>query len=301
MVRIRDIERLSQLLVDQHSNINNQYELYTNPDRRMENMPPMPPPLDRRVTFPLKQLNQPSLPTIGWEVVEAAPGSSIPCQRSLHAGAVWRDQFLVFGGYDGLHRVNDLYSFDFKTSVWRALNNTDAPSPRDRHVAVVYSNCLYIFGGFDGVARVNDLHAYDLEKNRWQLITPTAGTLPSARHSHSAVVYQDNMFIFGGYDGSYRSDFHAFNFFTKSWRQVQGQGDIPRARYRGTCVVCGESMILHGGHDGTRHLQDTHIFDFPTSSWSTLTTEGPIPSPRDSHVAVIYGKSMYLYGGSTGT
>lgn len=41
-----------------------------------------------------------------------------------------------------------------------------------------------------------------------------------------------------GYDGSYRSDFHAFHFPTGVWRQVLGHGDLPRARYRGTCVVC---------------------------------------------------------------
>lgn len=124
----------------------------------MENMPPIPPPFEKRSALqskPSTSIQSTQHPTIGWEVVEAATGSSIPCQRSLHAGAVWRDQFLVFGGYDGLHRVNDLYSFDFKTSMWRALSNADAPSPRDRHVAVVYLNSLYIFGGFDGVARVN--------------------------------------------------------------------------------------------------------------------------------------------------
>jgi hypothetical protein len=118
----------------------------------MENLP-LPPAIERKPASFLESRNNSQV--IGWEVVEPKASSTIPCQRSLHAAAVWKDQFLVFGGYDGLHRVNDLYAFDFKTSVWRVLNNTDAPSPRDRHVAVVYSNSLYIFGGFDGVARVN--------------------------------------------------------------------------------------------------------------------------------------------------
>jgi hypothetical protein len=110
------------------------------------------------------------------------------------------------------------------------------------------------------------------------------------------------MYVFGGYDGSYRSDFHAFHFPSGVWRQVLGAGDVPRARYRGTCVICPSSaaMILHGGHDGTRHLQDTHLFDFFAQTWILLATEGPIPSPRDSHVSVLYGNAMYLYGGSTG-
>jgi hypothetical protein len=117
----------------------------------------------------------------------------IPCQRSLHAGSIWKDNLIIFGGYDGHQRINDLYSYSFKTHQWRLLrdhhpnnieirnhhhhhhhhhdntnndnNNTignnninsssRAPSPRDRHIAVVYGNGLYIFGGFDGQSRVN--------------------------------------------------------------------------------------------------------------------------------------------------
>ncbi len=94
---------------------------------------------------------------VEWEKVSAATGSSVPCQRSLHAGAVWKDNFIVFGGYDGRHRVNDLYSFNFKSNLWQALSTSNAPSPRDRHIATVHDNSLYIFGGFDGVARINGM------------------------------------------------------------------------------------------------------------------------------------------------
>lgn len=186
----------------------------------------------------------------------------------------------IFGGFDGLTRVNGLLPSPFFVSL--------TPSSS---ISFFYTCLLYD----------TDLHAYNLETNAWRTVHAVAGTPPSPRHSHSAVVFLDSMYVFGGYDGSYRSDFHAFQFSTGVWRQVLGHGDIPRARYRGTCVVCAGSMILHGGHDGTRHLQDTHIFDFNIQSWSTLVTEGPIPSPRDSHVAVIFGKSMFLYGGSTGS
>lgn len=147
-------------------------------------------------------------------------GESVPCQRSLHAGAVWKDSFIVFGGYDGHHRVNDLYSYNFKSNQWQPLSNINAPTPRDRHVAAVFDNSLYIFGGFDGAMRVNDLHAYDLEKNEWSSVEVLAGSAPTPRHSHAAVVYQQSMFVFGGYDGSYRSDLNEFNFVSRRWLQV---------------------------------------------------------------------------------
>lgn len=166
--------------------------------------------------------SSPSPITGRWESVDCAEtqkGSVVPCQRSLHAGAVWKDNFIVFGGYDGARRVNDLYQFGFKTNLWTLLTSVNAPTARDRHVAVVYENSLYIFGGFDGVARVNgkpsiplfsqtpadpgalpvpDLHAFDLEAQKWEQVIPSSGEPPTPRHSHASVVYKDSMFVFGG-------------------------------------------------------------------------------------------------------
>jgi len=135
----------------------------------------------------------------------------------------------------------------------------------------------------------------------WREILPLTGEPPSPRHSHAAVVYGDSMFVFGGYDGSYRSDFHEFDFGTNKWNIIPPAGRPPRARYRATCAVHKTTMILFGGHDGTRHLSDTHTFDFETRIWSTLVTEGIAPMPRDSHVSVVHGESMFVFGGSTGS
>ena len=244
---------------------------------------------------------------VQWERVAVRSGAP-PCKRSLHAAAVWQDNLIVFGGYDGYQRVNDLYFYSFTRQTWaqRATQNgvrggepNPPPSPRDRHVAVVWGDGFFIFGGFDGQQRVNDMHVFDLNTNVWARVN-SQGNAPTPRHSHAAVVYRDSMYIFGGYDGSYRCDFHEFNFLTRQWSVMPAGGEVPRPRYRGTCVVHEDRMILHGGHDGSRHLQDTYIYNFERSDWSQLITEGLIPSPRDSHVAVVFGRSMFIFGGSTG-
>lgn len=107
-------------------------------------------------------------------------------------------------------------------------------------------------------------------------------------------------YIFGGYDGSYKSDLHEFDFTSSRWNSVPAVGRRPRPRYRATCVVYKNCMILYGGHDGTRHLSDTFTFDFDTLTWNALLTDGTQPIPRDSHVSVIHGNSMYVFGGSSG-
>jgi len=378
----------------------------------------------------------------GWVTVPLSPKtSSPPCQRSLHAAAVVHDSLYVFGGYDGQHRVNDFYQYNFTTQCWReivtlnshlvggtVIDNTSnvggggnnninngvrqdppgvqqqqqqglhrlhnnqqhnqhttttitatgtVPTPRDRHAAVVHNSTFYIFGGFDGTSRVADLYGFDVHRLVWRRIVPRrdnhhhgenedgnapnvvggggfnfinvhvdaggggggnvpqlrhnldgdgqqqqhnpnqnnnqqqrvggGGVIhqyhdpPSPRHSHAAVVYKDCMYIFGGYDGSYRSDFHEFNFHESTWRPVFGSGRSPRARYRSTACVHDDTMILFGGHDGTRHLADVHTFDFENNSWGLLVIDGVAPLPRDSHVSVVYKDSVFVFGGSTGS
>jgi len=227
-----------------------------------------------------------------------------PCQRSLHVAAVWGTCMYIIGGYDGNARVNDFFQYDFRTRHWSLVPVVGGapPSPRDRHTAVVHKDSFYVFGGFDGTSRVQDFHQYSFTSETWAPVAALRGVAPSPRHSHATVVHGSSMYCFGGYDGSYRNDFHAFNFETGCWSQVTSAGEPPRARYRASCVVLGTRMCLFGGHDGSRHLNDVHVFEFTTSTWCALAVEGTSPPiPRDSHVAVVHGSSVFVFGGSTGS
>ena len=227
-------------------------------------------------------------------------GQVRPCKRSLHSAVVYENNMVIFGGYDGLNRVNDLYLFNFSTHTWKLLPSMGlAPSPRDRHTAVVHLNKLYVFGGYDGSSRVNDFFSYDYTTGQWKPVA-AQGLPPTPRHSHSAVVHNHCMYIFGGYDGSYKKDFFEYNFVDSLWRKVDSKGKVPHARYRTACVVSGNKMVLFGGHDGAMHLDDTAAFDFTTQTWQILNTRGVPPRHRDSHVAVANGNSFFIFGGSTG-
>lgn len=240
----------------------------------------------------------------GWSVVETGGGTA-PSARSLHAAAILNGIMYVFGGYDGMQRVNTFHAYSFAEKRWSpvlpASNISHCPSPRDRHVAFSFGNSFYVHGGFDGTSRVSDCWGFDFSSMTWREVQVLAGRPPSPRHSHAAVVYRQSVYIFGGYDGSYKSDLHEFDFNLSQWNAVPAAGRRPRARYRATAVVHKNMMILFGGHDGTRHLCDANVFDFDTRTWSALTTEGPSPTPRDSHVSVVHSNSMYIFGGSSGS
>jgi N-acetylneuraminic acid mutarotase len=128
------------------------------------------------------------------------------------------NNFYIFGGYDGTNRRNDFFRFSFQTNNWIEIlpqGGSQPPSPRDRHTAVVNNRCIYIFGGYDGYNRVDDFHRYCVATGKWSLmepVNPEAG--PSPRHSHSAVVFNSHMYIFGGYDGHYKNDLYKYSFAT---------------------------------------------------------------------------------------
>jgi len=227
-----------------------------------------------------------------------------PRQRSLHAGIAVGECLYIFGGYDGSNRVNDFYRFNFKTSKWTQLPaSSTLPSARDRHVVVPYDEKIFVFGGYDGNNRINDFWQYDTEHEAWALVDGTVGQPPTPRHSHSGIEHDGSMYIFAGYDGNYRSDFHRFNFLQRKWSIVPVKGAAPKARYRTSAVAYRNRMLVVGGHDGAKHLNDFYQFNFDTLEWSLVESTGgvPPPSPRDSHSATICGDSMFLFGGSTGS
>ncbi len=143
----------------------------------------------------------------GWSLVETSGGTP-PSPRSLHAAAVLNGVMYVFGGYDGISRVNTFHAFSFAEKRWSPVlpstNSSRAPSPRDRHVAFAFGNSFYVHGGFDGTSRVSDFWGFDFSSMTWREVIVLAGRPPSPRHSHAAVVHRHSLYIFGGYDGSYK-------------------------------------------------------------------------------------------------
>lgn len=250
---------------------------------------------------------------------------TVPSPRDRHTAVVHGSSVYVFGGFDGTSRVHDLFGFDVDTMVWREVRphppsniaQGGGPARGENALGIDAGGGVVRRAGFNnvdaggGVGAINppqpnqqhpqEPRGVDDARVVPQLVARQHHAPPSPRHSHAAVVYNDCMYVFGGYDGSYRSDFHEFDFNQLSWRPVFGSGRSPRARYRSTSCVHGDKMILFGGHDGTRHLADVHTFDFVSQVWTLLMTDGVPPLPRDSHVSVVYKDSMYVFGGESST
>ena len=62
-------------------------------------------------------------------------------------------------------------------------------------------NVCILFGGSNGLKKHNDLFELNLDSLEWNKIN-FDGLSPSGRFGHSAVIDNDLMYVFGGWDGA---------------------------------------------------------------------------------------------------
>ena len=160
------------------------------------------------------------------------------------------------------------YVIDPKTNTWSgALSPSGTPpSARHTHTAIVYGNYMYVFGGYDGSTPLNDLHRLNLDTLTWSGALSPSGTPPSARRGHTAIVYGNYMYVFGGYDGSSLfNDLHRLNLDTLTWSgALSPSGTPPAVRAYHTAVIYANYMYVFDGYTGSSNYDDLHRTDLST-------------------------------------
>ncbi|MGH7740617.1 MAG: Kelch repeat-containing protein [Candidatus Eiseniibacteriota bacterium] len=243
---------------------------------------------------------------------QLSPSGAPPSARNSHT-AIYdpvRDRMLVFGGFDGIHALNEVWALSLAgTPTWMQLTPSGTPpGPHYFHSAIYdpLRDRMVIFGGADGTNDVNDVWALSLAGTpAWLQITP-AGTPPSARYSHSAIYdpTNDRMVVFGG-NGStgVLNDLWTLSLGSSpTWTQAAPAGTPPSARSGHTAIYdpSGNRMIVFAGATGnTAIFNDTWSLSLGASpAWSRPGAPEP-PGAREVHTAIfdpVRGR-MIVFGG----
>ncbi|OQS00997.1 hypothetical protein ACHHYP_02026 [Achlya hypogyna] len=191
-----------------------------------------------------------------------------PESRTDHIMVLHDSNIYIFGGYNGSSRFNNMYRYELDAKLWRKMEVTGAiPSGRFGHSGAVHepSKRLIIFGGWDGRDTLDDLYEYAFETGVWSIVK-TTGKSPPHRYRHTAVIYGDSMFVFGGVDKAHSrfNDLQRLDLVTNTWSEVYTSGYVPSSRTFHRAVVVSNRMYLLGGYDGTDRLHDLYSIHPPS-------------------------------------
>ena len=141
-----------------------------------------------------------------------------------------------------------------------------------------YSNKIFMFGGLFSIIS-NELWKYDIIKNKWSQIKYKNNEIPCPRHSHTSVIINDNLFLFGG-EGpkdKYVEDLVIFNIPTEKFYfpTIHKKKNI-KLRKGHICIGTNSCFLIQGGIDlRTNEIDNTaFIYNIPGNFWHKLEIIG---------------------------
>ncbi|KAH8880083.1 galactose oxidase [Thozetella sp. PMI_491] len=244
-----------------------------------------------------------------------APVSGSPhTALRAHTTTLVGSNVYVFGGCDSRTCFNELYVLDADSFYWSTPHVVgDIPMPLRAMTCTAVGKKLFIFGGGDGPTYYNDVYVLDTVNFRWSKPRILGDALPSKRRAHTACLYKNGIYVFGGGDGVralndiWRLDVSDIN--KMSWKLISESSDpelspgpskelVPKARGYHTANMVGSKLIIFGGSDGGECFNDVWVYDVEKHVWKKVS----IPSAfrRLSHTATIVGSYLFVIGGHDG-
>lgn len=240
--------------------------------------------------------------------VSGAPHSNLRAHTTTLIGS----NVYIFGGCDARACFNTLYVLDADAFYWSVPHVVgDIPMPLRAMTCTAVGKKLVVFGGGDGPAYYNDVYVLDTNNFRWTQPRIVGEKIPSKRRAHTACLYKNGIYVFGGGDGVralndvWRLDVSDSS--KMSWKLISGPEKAgqankhrrPQARGYHTANMVGSKLIIYGGSDGGECFDDVWVYDVETQVWKAVNI--PLTYRRLSHTSTIVGSYLFVIGGHDGS
>ncbi|KAJ3444786.1 leucine-zipper-like transcriptional regulator [Anaeramoeba flamelloides] len=201
---------------------------------------------------------------------------TMPCARFSHTLTTYDENRIILHGGVGPKKIplNDLWIYTISENRWVEYlpeQEQPQPIPRHLHTTVVMNKELFVFGGTNGKTRLNTLSKCEFLENtvHWSNLAPY-GNVPTSRRDHSAVAYQNKMFIFGGYRNESLNELWMYEYYTNSWTRLSNYGEVPCARHHHSAIVIDDTMYIYGGWIDPSVLYDLHTLNISGDIVTTI-------------------------------
>uniref|UniRef100_UPI00398F4F7D rab9 effector protein with kelch motifs n=1 Tax=Pristiophorus japonicus TaxID=55135 RepID=UPI00398F4F7D len=239
---------------------------------------------------------------------QLSQSKAAPVKRYKHGCCICEGYIYLYGGrrQNGL---KDFWRYNVAENEWEELDCAagTAPEELEEPSLVAHEGMIYVFGGMMDSAYTQGktpLWIYDIGALRWiwwQKTFSDEATKPAPknRKGHTAVVFEAQMYVYGGYVDikGPSQEFWSFSFDAQDWCPVLTSCDVgPGPRYSHSAAVYKSGMYLFGGLVGLVEQNDFWKWDFNSSTWSRIKARSG-PQQLVGHSAVVYQDSMLIFGG----
>ncbi|KAG0330159.1 hypothetical protein BG000_011819 [Podila horticola] len=218
---------------------------------------------------------------------------------------LWRPSFTrvdqklyLYGG--GGHVTNDLHVLDLVTMNWDCVLAQDGVPPTKRygHTAVLWDQYIIIFGGSNEYLEYrDDVIVFSLKTKVWSR-PDIKGEVP-ARYLHSATVYKNKMYVYGGFAKDSKrtyvlEEMRMLNLETWTWSEAY---QVP-ARYNHSASLIGNKLWIYAGKDEAgQTVSDLHSIDLDTLKvLPHIGITGKVVLLKSQHFSESIGNQLVVFG-----
>lgn len=214
----------------------------------------------------------------------------------------------ILGGYSGTPHAysqrdqsREFYRLDTTSHRWDKLAGV---GPIQSAVLVNDGRYVYRIGGMiakNAAGQPEDMHSladvarFDPETNSWQALA----SLPDPRSSHQAVLYQNKLYVVGGWKltgGTYDSEWQQ-TLATCDLSQTPCQWQVepmPFATRAHGAAVYQDKLYVLGGLTPEGSSDDVQVYDLKNRTWSQAPS---LPKDNLTICAAVYRGQLYANGG----
>lgn len=156
--------------------------------------------------------------------------------------------------------------------------------------SAVLTGKIYVPGGCTNNGQaVNKLEIYDPGADKWA----EGAALPQPRCGYGLTAYKDQLYLFGGWDGTaYQDTVFVFSPDLNKWTRVESKLPQPLG-YMGVATAM-DFIYVSGGYNGQTESAQTYAFNPETGQWAN---KAPMQEKRGGLGLVNINNQLYAVGG----
>ena len=214
-----------------------------------------------------------------------------------YASAVtYKGEVLISGGYDGKEYTDTIETSSCDQSAEWKISRVKLPEVRGCHVTVMYKDSLILSGGKAGLVGQGSDKIYEVSMVP-PYSTKVLTTMPEPRSNHTMELFEDKLFIFGGWHRGVHDTVMLYDLVTKEWKMMK---PLPFPVDVMASVLWQNNAILLGGA-----IRGGYCVTDSVVTYNLTTGESKyLPSMKHKRrgcAAVVTGDVLVVMGGHDGS